>query len=139
MKNKGVKKLAWQWLEKGNHDLEDAKKLFKNEGYPDTICYHCHQAAEKYLKGFLIFNNVNFRKIHDLVILLEDCHRINNGFKTIFDNCKRLNKYYIEARYPAETPILYSKEEVKEALMEAEKILDFIAEKISTRPVLSNH
>ena len=25
------------WIEKGNHDIEDAKRLLKNEGYADTI------------------------------------------------------------------------------------------------------
>ncbi|MBU2578697.1 HEPN domain-containing protein [Patescibacteria group bacterium] len=78
MKNRNFKKLVWQWFEKGNHDIEDAGKLCKNGGHSDTICFHCHQAVEKYLKGYLIFNNVGPRKIHDLVILLEECHQISN-------------------------------------------------------------
>ena len=78
MKNRNSKKLAGQWFEKGNHDIEDTKRLYKSGGYSDTICFHCHQAVEKYLKGYLVFNNVSPRKIHDLVILLEECHQISN-------------------------------------------------------------
>jgi HEPN domain-containing protein len=131
MKNKDFKKLASEWFEKGNHDLEDARRLFNAGGYPDTICFHCHQAAEKYLKGFLVLNNKKFRRIHDLVIFLEDCSKINKEFKEVLDECKKLNKYYIESRYPIETPVSYSETETKEALEKAEKIVSFITTKIT--------
>lgn len=38
------------WLEKGDHDLEDADRLLKNGGHTDTICFHTQQAVEKYLR-----------------------------------------------------------------------------------------
>lgn len=131
MENKNSKKLALEWFEKGNHDLEDAKKLLQAGGYPDTICFHCHQASEKYLKGFLVFNNKKFRRIHDLVIFLEDCHKIDKEFKEILEDYKKLNKYYIESRYPAEIPISYSEAETKKALERAGKIVSFVAQKIT--------
>lgn len=131
MKNKlNSRKLAYEWFEKGNHDLEDAKRLFRNGGYTDTICFHCQQAAEKYLKGFLIFYNREPKRVHDLVTLLEDCFKIDKKFKEILVNCRYLNKYYIEARYPVDVPILYSKKETKQALNSAQKIINFITSKI---------
>lgn len=133
MKSRNSEKLAFEWFEKGNHDFQDAQRLYKNGGYPDTICFHCHQAAEKYLKGFLVFNRKVPKKVHDLVVLLEGCHAINKKFRQILDEAKQLNKYYIEARYPSEIPILYSKEEVKQALERAEKIVSFVAGKLKSR------
>lgn len=47
------------WLEKAEHDLEDAKKLLQNGGYTDTICFHAQQAVEKYLKAYLIYKKIN--------------------------------------------------------------------------------
>jgi HEPN domain-containing protein len=43
-----------QWLEKADHDLMAAEYLTTMH-YPrpdEIICFHCQQAAEKYLKGF---------------------------------------------------------------------------------------
>ena len=33
----------------------------------NIICYHCQQAAEKYLKGFLVSKYIPFEKTHDLL------------------------------------------------------------------------
>ena len=54
--------------------MRAAEVLLKSdEGLMDTACYHCHQAVEKYLKGFLVFKNISFSKTHDLDYLLELC------------------------------------------------------------------
>jgi len=38
--------------------------------YKETIAFHCQQAVEKYLKAFLIFLDIEFKRSHDLVYLL---------------------------------------------------------------------
>jgi len=38
--------------------------------YRDTIAFHCQQAAEKYLKGFLLFLDIPFKRQHSLNYLL---------------------------------------------------------------------
>ena len=39
-----------QWLEKAEHDLIAAEYLAMHYPTPDSIiCFHCQQAAEKYL------------------------------------------------------------------------------------------
>lgn len=45
-----------EWIERGEHDLKVAKILFAENEYFDVVLFHIHQAVEKYLKGFLIFN-----------------------------------------------------------------------------------
>lgn len=52
MKDQVVK----EWIERGKHDLEVAKILLAEGEYPDMVLFHIHQAVEKYLKGFLIYN-----------------------------------------------------------------------------------
>jgi HEPN domain-containing protein len=46
-----------QWVRKAEHDIEAANRIMAIEdGCPfDTVCFHCQQAAEKYLKGLLTY------------------------------------------------------------------------------------
>ena len=64
--------LVKSWMIKSNHDLNSARILADNpEPYLDTAIYHCHQAAEKAIKGFLVYHDVRFEKTHDLRLLIE--------------------------------------------------------------------
>jgi HEPN domain-containing protein len=50
-----------QWIEKADHDLGTAQVTYLYlPKYRDTIAFHCQQAAEKYLKGFLLFLDISF-------------------------------------------------------------------------------
>ncbi len=45
------------WFAKAKRDLDSATKLAEGpEPYLDTAIYHCQQAAEKAVKGFLIYH-----------------------------------------------------------------------------------
>lgn len=124
-----AKKLAAEWFEKGMHDFSDAVLLLRNGGYTDTICFHCQQAAEKYIKGFLVFNRVKPKLVHNLLVLLRQCFKVDSSFKDLSDECRLLTQYYIESRYPLGAPILYTKEEAEGALKAGERIINFIKEK----------
>lgn len=114
------------WLEKGEHDLEDAQRLLENDGYTDTICFLAQQAAEKYLKGYLVFKKINPRPLHHLEELAKDCAGFEKGFLDWLDECRVLTRYYIETRYPPLVPIEYSKTEAKKAIKTAEDIIEFV-------------
>ena len=45
---------AQGWFHKAESDLVTARRTAASEGPYDTACFHAQQAAEKYLKGFLI-------------------------------------------------------------------------------------
>ncbi|MCK4245102.1 MAG: HEPN domain-containing protein [Candidatus Omnitrophica bacterium] len=131
MKQNNLIILAKEWFEKGNHDLDEAKLSFEHGGWTDIICFHCQQAAEKYLKGFLVSQGVNIGKlkkwqIHELPKLWKECNKLNRNFKSIEEECIVLNGYYIEPRYPLGEPKVYSKKEAKEAIEATEKIVSFI-------------
>jgi HEPN domain-containing protein len=61
-----------RWVEKAEHDLRNAEYVSGlTEDCPtDTVCFHCQQCAEKYLKALLVWRNVAFPRTHDLVVLL---------------------------------------------------------------------
>ncbi len=62
-----------EWLQKADEDLEFAVSIIENSTFYAQICFHFHQAAEKYLKAFIVACDLEFKKIHDLPVLLQSC------------------------------------------------------------------
>lgn len=117
------------WLEKGDHDVQAAEIILRSsEPLTDVICYHCHQAVEKYLKAYLIHKKISFPKTHDLDYLIELCVKEELAFHKIKNDASHLSEYGIETRYPGDIPISYEFEEAKEALNKVKKIIKFVKE-----------
>lgn len=59
------------WVKKADEDFQFAVLNLKEQNpFYAQICFHFHQAAEKYLKAYVVANELEFRKIHDLPLLL---------------------------------------------------------------------
>lgn len=129
MKRNNYKKLAEEWFDKGDHDLSDAIILFHENGWSDTICFHCQQGVEKYLKGFLISQGKDPERTHILPDLLTECRKIDKDFEELDEECEILNKYYIDTRYPGGPPQDYPRKKAEEAIEMAEKTVKFIQKK----------
>lgn len=125
MQNKIYKKLAGEWFYKAEDDLGVAKLLFKEKSFPASVCFHTHQAAEKYLKGFLVYyeNDIEKKfKIHNLLKLFDYCKENNKDLPiSLKEHCFALNRYYSETRYPMDVPE-YSWQEVKETIEAVEDL-----------------
>jgi HEPN domain-containing protein len=122
----------YDWLSKAENDLKAAKAIYEYYEMPptDTICYHCHQVAEKSLKAYLIFQETTFHKIHDLIALLNLCLAKDTTLDFLRDDLEILNQYYIETKYPPDMPIDFPKEEAGEAIKKAQIIAKTISDKI---------
>jgi HEPN domain-containing protein len=115
-----------QWFEKADHDLIAAEYLATMH-YPrpdEIICFHCQQAAEKYLKGFLFEKHIDPPRIHNLQKLLELCENINTEFSGILRQCSVLNTFSVIPRYPDEFQI--AEDDVKKAMQYAAEVKDFV-------------
>jgi HEPN domain-containing protein len=118
---------AKEWFKKGDHDLQTVEILLKDPNPPtDTLCFHCQQAVEKYLKGLLTFSKIDFIKTHDLEYLYKLSVKALKKLETYEEEILSLNKYSIEPRYPADMPINYSLDEAKSAFENAREIIKFI-------------
>lgn len=116
------------WLEYADDDYGFATS---NLDEPETtyfghICFHYQQAAEKYLKAFIIFKKLKFRKIHDLWPLAKTCAQTMPEFLEIKDDCIFLTDFYIVERYPVEIAPKHSREEAEEAKAAAGRIGDLV-------------
>ena len=70
-----------KWFKKAEEDIYTAKLLLKETDSPVCIiCFHSQQAAEKYLKAYLVVRNIDFPKTHDLKILINICLTFNQKF-----------------------------------------------------------
>jgi HEPN domain-containing protein len=58
--------LVRNWLEKAGRDLAFASMAQDTPEFLDMAAFHCQQAAEKALKGLLVFNDQRFTKTHEL-------------------------------------------------------------------------
>jgi HEPN domain-containing protein len=125
-----VKKEIEEWLSKANKDLEEAKFLFEQNRPLEDSAYFIHQAIEKYLKAFLIFNGWELEKIHDLVKLTKDAAKFDKSFEKFIPVMEEITDFYIESRYPVGYEVEYTKEEIEKSIKDAEAIKSLVIEKI---------
>jgi len=125
MKKDNQKKLALEWILKGQNDLETAEILLREKGPTDTLCFHCQQAVEKFLKAYAVFSGNRFEKIHDLWKLTKLAGKKDKRILEFEKELKNLNAYYIESRYPSDTAS-YTQTECKKALRDANEIAQYI-------------
>ena len=119
-----------EWLNKADEDYEFAVSIVEDSTFYAQICFHFHQAAEKYLKSFIIAKELEFKKIHDLIVLLKMCSGENSALEKLNEDCKRLNRFYIDTRYPVHWPTQYTKEEALKAQNATQNIRKAIIESL---------
>lgn len=129
-KSKLITKYVSDWLVRADEDIRISEILREEgEGLPSGICFHAQQAGEKYFKAFLAFQEINVRKTHGLVAPLTLCEETDKSFNKLKLETDYLNRFYIEARYPADIPE-FSLKEAEQALASALRIKEFVLRKI---------
>lgn len=118
--------LVRSWLIKADHDLKSAKELSAAvEPLLDTAIYHCQQAAEKAIKGLLVYKDIRFEKTHDIDLLISLAVDVEPRLSSWSQAAELLTPYATEFRYPGE----YAEpepEEFEEALVAAKDFYEFI-------------
>ncbi len=91
------------WLVKDLRDLITAEQLFAFENpMLDSVVYHCHQAAEKALKGYLFWHDIPFRKTHNLEELLVQSAAIDPSLFSFKADAILLSPLATQFRYPGD-------------------------------------
>lgn len=120
---------ASEWLKYANNDFIVAKDNFKL-GHFSYVCQLCQQAAEKYLKAFLVFNGKEPKRTHLLRELIKDCSAINKDFIKLMESAKELEQYYIPTRYPIGLFGIYDKSSAEKALASCQKIVNKVKKEL---------
>jgi HEPN domain-containing protein len=96
---------AAAWFAKARIDLRAARADLKaSPPITSDALFHCQQAVEKALKGFLAANEKPLKRIHDLESLGQLVLSIAPALRDVISGAYSLSIYASEFRYPGESP-----------------------------------
>ena len=120
-------------MQKAEDDLAFAKIAFEETEFYDHVCFLSQQAVEKYLKAIIVISRGRLRKqekTHNLIYLANLCKKQKIDLSDFEKDLRRLTEAYIPARYPTNGYVKFTREEAKECLKSAQKVLESIKSKI---------
>ncbi len=97
-----------EWVRLADMDMATARHMFETYSPKpiEIICFHSQQAAEKMLKCYLIFRNIETPKTYDMQTLCEMCVELDTNFNTIYRSAVLLTRYGVIPRYPTELVLI---------------------------------
>jgi HEPN domain-containing protein/predicted nucleotidyltransferase len=95
------------WLARAEEDLRIIEHtLAAGESAAwSGVCFHGQQLAEKHLKVLFIKRYVRPPRTHDLAELIRDLQRLGYDLPDFTAECKLLEPYAVDVRYPENVPI----------------------------------
>ena len=124
---------AWEaqaWLARARADPRAAEvDLAAEPPLSEDAAFHCQQAAEKALKGFLAWHDRPFRKTHNLEELGEQCLGIDERLRPQVDPAVPLTEFAWRSRYPGEQEEL-AQGEAEEALHIARALYEAVLARV---------
>jgi HEPN domain-containing protein len=94
-----------EWLQKASLDLRGARiDLEAEPPLLEDALFHCQQAVEKALKGYLAWHDTPFRKTHSLEELGVACEALDETLKAALDPAVPLTEFAWAFRYPGDYP-----------------------------------
>ena len=121
-----------EWISRAKGSLRLSKVAITfavdNEYYYEDLCYQTQQAAEKAIKSFLIYFNVEPNFTHNIETLINELEK----FTEVPDNVKKaaeLTVYAVLTRYPGWNEEI-TKEKYEQAVKTAEECVYWVENKI---------
>jgi HEPN domain-containing protein len=115
-----------QWLNRARKDLAACEVLLKGslEDY-ENVGFHAQQAAEKFIKAFLVRHQIEFSKTHNIALLTQLVASVDRELAKKLAGADALTPYGVEFRYPGDLPSV-SRNEGEKALRLAEQTRDLV-------------
>ena len=126
------KKLAHEWIDRAWSDFQYAQAGEKETQQHHITCFLCHQAVEKAVKAMLIVDGIVPTRSHHLGFLFSQILDRHSLFASIQMDVRKLDKFYIPARYPDDVVTTFTAEDARLALQTAEKMLRLVEETLSS-------
>jgi HEPN domain-containing protein len=86
------------WLRKAYSDTMAVDGSLR-AGALDAACFHTQQAAEKYLKAFLVYAGVSLPFTRNLSKLVELCAGVDTYFRSLLPQVEPLTPYGVALRH----------------------------------------
>ncbi len=111
------------WVDLAEEDFETARSsLRRKKPLTHTACFHAQQSTEKYLKAILVSRGIAFARVHDLLLLSDQCEKAGVLLPIEPKDLNTLSDYAVRVRYPGEDP---TTDEAKEAMEIARAVRRF--------------
>lgn len=110
-----MKPLTLEWIAKAEGDfamMEREGRARKQRNY-DGICFHAQQCAEKYIKARLTEADIEFKKTHDLMALLDYTVLIEPLWESFRRDLAYVSDFAVAFRYPGESA---TRDQAKDAI-----------------------
>ena len=88
------------WFYSAGDRLRAADSLWRHEGLTHSGIELLQEAAERYLKGYLIAKGWKLNRTHDLQKLLQEARRFDPGFGAFDAMTKELTEDFFSQHYP---------------------------------------
>jgi HEPN domain-containing protein len=90
-------------VEKAEEDYQVAVRTHRGGGrFHNAVCFHCEQAAEKYLKALMEELGLNVPKTHELVDLWTLIVPHHPSIRSLRRGLAFLTRFAVETRYPGD-------------------------------------
>ena len=93
------------------------------------MCFNAQQSAEKYLKAYQIYFELEIIKTHSLETLIESIKQFDEEITQLENDSILLTKYSVKYRYPDDFVDL-TNEDAKDSIKIAKQIQKYIITKI---------
>ena len=121
---------ARAWFTKAARDLRAAEVLLAaNPPLLGEVVFHCQQAAEKAMKGFLSWHDIPFGKTHDLAVIGGLCAANDQSLEPLCRRAERLSVFAWAFRYPGD-PEEPARDEAESALGLAREIFEVMLSRL---------
>ena len=124
------------WLNAAYDDLRAARTLSADDTLNNATAFHCQQCVEKALKGFILSRTGNGVDGHNLTWLCRRATDLDKCFSQWLDESAKLNKYYIETRYPTDVPTEIEDSYIPRVVRMTEEVFDYIVDRLGVRSQL---
>jgi HEPN domain-containing protein len=112
-----------EWLARADEDLQLATYALTMQAQAPPyrlVAYHAQQCAEKCLKAFLVYHNVEFPYTHNIRRLLTLCESYAM-WTPVLREAEELTAYAITVRCPGEDTVV-TEEEARRSVSVAERV-----------------
>lgn len=120
-------KLARGWFRKALNDLATARHVLLAEPpLTESAVFHCQQAAEKSIKGFLLWYDKPFTKTHNIREISGAAIDIDSDLEVLLREAAELTPYAVAYRYPEDSGEVHEPtlSESRKAIELAQKVYD---------------
>ena len=117
-----------EWIKRAEGSLDLAKTKINYKINYEDLCFQAQQAAEKAIKGLLIYFNVEPEFTHNITKLLEELEKFTEIPANI-NKAVKLTDYATFTRYPGEYDDI-TKEEYDQAIKITQECLDWVKKTI---------